>query len=111
MKDSRPISQQRPSTRSMVVPMVLCATILTLGALFFVWQRYQFLRLGFTVAELRQRKAVLQDLIEPLEIEVEYLSRPERIESLATKQLGLRVPQPSQVRTLSTHDAAKFSSQ
>lgn len=113
MKDSKPIQRMRPSPRSAssVVPVVLCAAILTLGALFFLWQRYQFVRLGFTVVELRQRKAALQDAIEPLEIEVDYLSRPERIEALAIQRLRMRLPRPSDVRTLSANDAAKLSLQ
>ncbi len=112
MKESKLISLFRPKTRrgSSLVPVVLCAAILTLGALFFLWQRYQFVRLGFTVAELRQRKAALQNIIEPLEIEVEYLSRLERIDALATQLLRMRQPRPSEVRTLSPHDAAKLSS-
>lgn len=106
MKDSKLITRMRPGGRSSrrsgssAVPVVLCAAILTLGALFFLWQRYQFVRLGFTVAELRQQKAVLQDAVEPLEIEVDYLSRPQRIEAMATGRLRMRPPRPSQVRTL-----------
>ena len=119
MNYSRLLTPARPSGRSgsgwrsgsSVVPMVLCAAILTLGALFFLWQRYQFVRLGFSVAGLRQQKAVLEEAIEPLEIEVDYLSRPQRIEAIATGRLRMRLPRPSQVRTMSDNDAAKFSSQ
>lgn len=110
MMNSKLLMRMRPGGRpgSPVVPVVLCAAILTLGALFFLWQRYQFVRLGFTVAELRQQKAVLEDVIEPLQIEVDYLSRPQRIEALASKRLRMRPPHPDQVRTLSAYDADKF---
>jgi cell division protein FtsL len=110
MMNSKLLMGLRPGGRpgSPVVPVVLCAAILTLGALFFLWQRYQFVRLGFTVAELRQQKAVLEDVIEPLQIEVEYLSRPQRIEALARERLRMRQPRPGQVRTLSAYDADKF---
>ena len=106
MKGSKLITRMRLVGRSggrsgsSAVPVVLCAAILTLGALFFVWQRYQFVRLGFTVAELRQQRAVLEDTVEPLEIEADYLSRPQRIEAVATGRLRMRPPRPSQVRTL-----------
>lgn len=74
-----------------------CALLLTLGALFFVWQRYQFLRLGFEVGALRQRQLDLQQRIRPLEVEAEYLARPERIEAIARERLGMRPPLPSEM--------------
>jgi len=77
--------------------IVACAFLLTLGGLAFVWQRYEFVRLGFEVAALRQRQTQLQERIGPLEIEVEYLSRPERIEAIARGRLGMRPPLPADV--------------
>lgn len=71
--------------------------LLTLGALVFIWQRYQFLSLGFEVSALRERRAALSEQIKPLEVEAEYLSRPERIEALARERLGLQPPAPGQV--------------
>ena len=50
---------------STLMLVVLCCAILTLGALFFVWQRYQFVRLGFEVGALREREARLRVAIGP----------------------------------------------
>jgi len=86
-----------------VILVVLCAVVLTFGALFYLWQRYQFIRLGFEVAELRARKAALEERIEPLVVEAEYLSRLERIERIARESLGLRPPAPSQVLLMGDH--------
>jgi cell division protein FtsL len=87
-----------PRTRGAALGwIVACAFLLTLAALGFVWQRYEFVRAGFEVGALRQRQARLQERIAPLEIEVEYLSRPERIESIARERLGLRAPLPSEL--------------
>lgn len=77
--------------------LVGCAALLMLGALFFVWQRYQFVSLGFQVGALRHRQAELRERIEPLEVEAQYLSRPERIEAIARERLGMGPPKPSQV--------------
>lgn len=100
MKDLRLIRLVGPSGQpaSRLVLMVLCAAILTAGAIVFVWQRYQYVSLGFQVSALRQQKAALQEAIEPLQIEEEYLSRLERIETLAREELGMRPPLASQVR-------------
>jgi cell division protein FtsL len=82
---------------STAVLVVACALVLAVGAVFFVWQRYQFVRLGFTVNKLREQRGALVERIEPLRVEVEYLSRLERIDSIARTQLGMRPPAPSQV--------------
>ena len=86
------------STRALTVGWVVAGgLVVTLAALFFIWQRYQFVHLGFEVSELRRRHAVLEERLEPLEVEAEYLSRPERIERLARERLGMRTPTPEQV--------------
>jgi cell division protein FtsL len=88
------------ASASNVVLVVLCAVVLTLGAVFFLWQRYQFVRLGYEVDRLRAERSGLQEAIEPLEVEVQYLSRLQRIDELARTQLGMRAPDPSQVIVL-----------
>jgi len=87
-------------TATSVGMVILCAIVLTVGAVFFVWQRYQFVRLGYEVDRLRVEQAHLEESIEPLEVEVQYLSRPERIDTLARTQLGMTPPLPSQVIVL-----------
>ncbi|MCH8077942.1 MAG: cell division protein FtsL [SAR324 cluster bacterium] len=83
--------------------VVLCALVLTSGALFYLWQRYQFISLGFEVERLRAEKSRLEVEIEPLQMESDYLSRPERIEILARERLGMRPPRPGQVIVLERH--------
>ena len=85
---------------SYVVLVVLCAVVITVGAVFFLWQRYQFVRLGYEVNVLRAHKARLEEAIEPLEVEVQYLSRLERIDRLARSELGMHPPYPAQVIVL-----------
>jgi cell division protein FtsL len=97
MNTGASLSGLRHRRASTAVLVVACATVLTVGAVFFVWQRYQFIRLGFTVHKLREERAAIVEKIEPLRVEVEYLSRLERIDALARQQLGMRPPTPSQV--------------
>lgn len=82
------------------VLLLLCAGVMTFGALFYLWQRYQFVRLGYEVEALRKSKARLEVQIEPLEVEAAYLSRMERIDALARGRLGMRAPSPAQVIVL-----------
>lgn len=90
--------------------VVLCASVLTFGALFYLWQRFQFVSLGFEVSELRQRKARLEEQLAPLKVEVEYLSRLERIDALARNRLGMRPPRPSQIKIIEEHETPSLSS-
>lgn len=82
------------------VMVVLCAVVIAAGGLFYVWQRFQFTKLGFEVARLRQQKSDLEARLEPLQVEVDYLSRLERVDKLAREQLGMRAPVPGQVIVL-----------
>lgn len=96
--------------QSYVAQVVLCALLLTMGALFFLWQRYQFVGQGFEVQRLRSERAQLERAIEPLRVEAAWLSRMERLEQLAKASLGLRKPQPNQVILLE-NDAPVAGSQ
>ncbi|HKI97999.1 MAG TPA: cell division protein FtsL [bacterium] len=95
---------------SYVVLVVLCAVVLTVGAVFFLWQRYQFVRLGYQVDRLRTEQSRLREAIEPLEVEVQYLSRLKRIDELARTQLHMHDPDPSQVIVLESDVPAAQSS-
>jgi len=88
------------------VLVVLCAVVVAAGGLFYVWQRYQFTKLGFEVARLRERKAQLEAQLEPSQVEVDYLSRLERIDALARQRLGMRPPEPGQIIVVEDHGAA-----
>ena len=99
MKDHKARNQHQPRARrtARLAQVILCAGLITLGAVFYIWQRYQYIRLGFEVATLRAELAELERRMEPLEVEFDFLSRPERIDTLAREQLGLRLPTPAQV--------------
>lgn len=102
MIDFRILPRARGPSRSTasLVAVVFFAGLLSLGAVFFVWQRFQFIQLGFEVSRLRRDKAALEEKLEPLRVEVEYLSRLERIEEIARGRLGMRPPKASQVMVL-----------
>jgi len=77
--------------------------LMTALAVFFVWQRYQYVQLGRQVARLQAQETLLRQVIEPLEVEVDYLSRPERVEDIARSRLGMRQPEPDHVYRLDIH--------
>ncbi|MDH4247414.1 MAG: cell division protein FtsL, partial [Deltaproteobacteria bacterium] len=90
-----PLTSRRPA--SFLVLVVLCSLVMTLGAMLYVWQRYNYIRLGFEVGALQREKERIEVRIEPLQVEAAYLARPERIEKLARETLLMRPPLPGQV--------------
>ncbi|MBI3993286.1 MAG: cell division protein FtsL [Candidatus Lambdaproteobacteria bacterium] len=99
MQDHKSRTQVQPRSRraARLALMLFCAGLITVGAVFYLWQRYQYIRLGFEVAALRAQLEQLERRLEPLQVEADFLSRPERIDALARDTLGLVPPVPSQV--------------
>ncbi|MDH4121111.1 MAG: cell division protein FtsL [Deltaproteobacteria bacterium] len=88
----------RPTQSLVVLVAVFLGVLSALGAVLFVWERFEYLQLGYEVSALRQQeRRMLEDLL-PLEVEAQYLSRPERVESLARERYGMGLPAPGQVK-------------
>lgn len=92
-----------PDLGKLLVPLLFCSMVLAVGAVFFLWQRYQFIALGFEVSVLRKQNQKIFRELEPLEVEVAYLSRLERLEKLAREDWGMRLPAPNRVIVLEKH--------
>ncbi len=75
--------------------LLLFAFCLTAGALLYLWQRQQWTQLAFRLEQLRTIQAQLEEELHPLDAEVGYLSRPQRVADLA-KKMGLKLPLVSQ---------------
>lgn len=77
-----------------------CAAALAslLGA--FTWIRVQAISERYRLTELDQELRTLTERNRALAAEVETLSSPERLETLASAELGLAAPRPDQIRYL-----------
>ena len=70
--------------------------LIAIGSLFYIRQWTNYLQLGYQFQSLQEEKATLEQRISLLEIEVNYLTRPERLDHIATTQLDMQLPSPSQ---------------
>ena len=70
--------------------------ILAAGGLFYAWQHFQCLQLGYQLEELKAERAQAVELSQQLKLEAAALSSPMRIDAIA-RQLGLTAPVPGQV--------------
>lgn len=80
-----------------------CYCLLGLGilvflfTLLFAWQSFQFVRDGYQMEAIRGQREALEEWNRQLRLEHASLADPQRIDTLARKELGLALPQPQQV--------------
>ena len=86
--------------------LLLVAFLITTGCFLYLWQWMNYLKGGYHVQALEKEKAVTLHRLELLETEINFLSRPQRIESIAVGKIGMRPLTPMQYFTFQTspHD-------
>ena len=65
--------------------------------LFYTWCRVQCVQVGIAIGEESRKEQELKTLQNSLRIELARLKAPERISYIARRQLGLELPEPTQV--------------
>ena len=80
-----------------------CFSLLGLGILVFLsvllfsWQHLQCVRAGYEIEELKAKCAAQQEWNHQLRLQQAALADPQRIDTLARKDLGMVAPRPQQV--------------
>jgi cell division protein FtsB len=77
---------------------VLYGAVIALPLLAYLWQRVAFLELSYRVEALSRERQELVDRKKALTVERSLLLSPQRIESVARRQLGLVDPLPEDVK-------------
>jgi cell division protein FtsL len=77
--------------------LVLFGGVLLCGCLFYGWQYFQCLELGYRLEELKAERGRALELNQQLKLEAAALRSPGRIDVLARSELGLTVVVPGQV--------------
>ena len=89
------------SHRDYIVVTALAAIFL-FGLFAYGWQHYQWIQYGYRIEEAQKKKERLAETGRQLRLERASLSNPQRIDSIARKQLGMVVPAPGQLVTFTT---------
>jgi cell division protein FtsL len=87
------LSLQRPSLAPLLVAIVLMAVL----SLVFVWSRLQAINLEYDIARLETQIRAESEEIKRLKVEAVHLASHERIDKLARRELGLRIPDAGQI--------------
>jgi len=86
--------------RASLLPTLLFVAAVLAISLFIVWSRLQVVSFDYDIASLEGSLRSLQHETQQLKLEAASLSRPDRVEALARKELGLRFPSPQQIITV-----------
>ena len=81
--------------------IAFCSVVATIACLLYLWQWTTFFQINFYIQSLEKQTIALKQEIELLEIEKQYLLRPQRIAQLATKNLQMKFPSSQQFQQLS----------
>src|SRR5215467_9835033 len=84
--------------RDYIIVTALAAMFL-FGLFAYGWQHYQWIQYGYRIEEAQNKMQRLAEIGRQLRLERASLSDPQRIDSIARKQLGMVVPAPGQLVT------------
>jgi cell division protein FtsL len=76
------------------------AAVFVLALLFYGWQQYRWIQLGYEIESLQKKKDELLAFQRELVLERQTLEWEERIDSIARNQLGMVVAAPGQIVAL-----------
>ena len=71
------------------------AAFLVVVLLFTVWQQFELLQYGYRMEQMQQQRAEEEEIQRHLRLEIEALKSPARIERVATAELQMVAPGPS----------------
>jgi cell division protein FtsL len=88
------------SHRDYIIVTVLGAIFLV-GLFIYGWQHYRWIQYGYRIEEAQKKKEQLAEIGRQLRLERASLRSPQRIDSIARRDLGMVIPIPGQRVTLS----------
>jgi len=72
--------------------------LVTIGCIFYLTQWMNFRQVAQRIEALETKRLRLVSKLELLEVEISYLTRPQRLEILVEKKMQMTSPKPSQYR-------------
>ena len=76
------------------------AVFFVMGLLFYGWQQYRWIQLGFEIGLLEKQRDELLEYQKQLVLERDSKARDERIDYIARTELGMVIAAPGQIVTI-----------
>jgi len=80
--------------------LTFLAALFVLGLVFYGWQQYRWIQLGYEIESLEKQRSELMEYQNQLLLDANSLGRDERVELYARKKLGMVLPSAAQIVTL-----------
>jgi cell division protein FtsL len=94
------IREADPKSHRDYVVVTALAAVFLLGLFAYGWQHYQWIQYGYRIEEAQKKKEQLTEIGRQLRLERSTLRNPQRIDAMARRDLGMVVPAPGQLVTL-----------
>ncbi|HLE20448.1 MAG TPA: cell division protein FtsL [Vicinamibacteria bacterium] len=88
-----------------LVMVAVTALLLAAAVLAYGWQHFEMIRNGYRMEEQRQEREYLMQIQRQLSLEKASLASPDRIEAIATGELGMMAPSDGQVVVIESYTA------
>jgi cell division protein FtsL len=95
--NSRLVRTVAPNRLREMARLVGLGALVTLVALLYAWQHFEYIQLRYQMESLKTRQSQAIELNQELKLEVAGLRAPSRIDEIARGQLGLTAPVAGQV--------------
>ena len=80
--------------------LTILSALFVLGLMFYGWQQYRWIQLGYDIESLEKTKADLMEYHNELLVDFSTAARDSRIEQYARAKLGMVFPTAAQIVTL-----------
>jgi len=87
-------------TRRQVVLIVLMLFCFMGTGIGYVWSNFERTQIGYDISQLKKEEMRLKEINRKLRLELALLRSPQRLETKAVNELGLRQPTPEQIVTM-----------
>lgn len=96
------VHREVEGTKRGLFPLLILAFLIVGGALFYVWQHVQVIRLNYQIERLDSERVSLIERERELTLELARLKSLKRVEGIARERLGMVTPDQGQLYIVST---------
>lgn len=107
--NSRLVRHVEPVKMRNLYKTVALGSIIAAFCMFYVYQHFRCIDLGFQLEDLKSKTQQAQKLNGTLKLEIACLRDPHRIDVIARRQLGLTQPSSGQVREYGNPDGSEVA--
>lgn len=87
-------------TGRQIVVVVLTVLVFMTCSIGYVWSNFERTQLGYSISQLKSEQMRLLNVNTQLRVEMAFLKSAERLEQVASEELGMKFPTPNQIVVL-----------